>query len=189
MAQVNAGFVTGARAKIVIGSKTMAYASDVSYNITIQTIPIETMGKYEVHTNEPVAYNVDGSFSVVRYTGASATIAGVVDQTTDTNGTAPAGNDSNNSTLSKGTAPGDHLDPSKILISASFDLEIKEKNKDADTSVFRINDCRITRRGASLNKRGVLVDNYAFVGILAGDADETTGAVEVATSGMDKDPA
>lgn len=189
MAQVNAGFVTGARAKILIGSKTMAYASDISYNITIQTIPIETMGKYEVHTNEPVAYNVDGSFSVVRYTGGDGKHSNVGEQseTGAENGTSVLDNDSED--MKKGTAPGDHLNPAQILCSSSFDLEIKEKAcTGSDTPVFRINDCRITRRGASLNKRGVLVDNYSFVAILAGDAVEADATLGVATSGMDKDP-
>jgi hypothetical protein len=165
----------------------MAYATDVSYNITVQTIPIETMGKYEVHTNEPVAYNVDGSFSVVRYTGLSAGDAGIEDQdTTAEDGTAIANNDGG-ANMSKGTAPGDHLNPAKMLLSSSFDLEIKEKGQD-DTPVFRINDCRIVRRGASLNKRGVLVDSYSFVAILAGDAKESDGTVQVASSSMDKAP-
>lgn len=173
MAGINAGFVTGARAKIKIGGATMAFAADVSYNITVQTIPIETMGKYEVHTNEPVSYSVDGSFSIVRYTKNSATVANITAQDKSA-GTGANNNDtSNTGALDQGTAPGNHLDPSKILASASFDLEILEKGKGTNEgSVFKINDCRITRRGSSLNKRGVLVDNYAFVAVLAGDSDE-----------------
>jgi hypothetical protein len=187
MAGINAGFVTGARAKIKIGGATMAFAADVSYNITVQTIPIETMGKYEVHTNEPVSYSVDGSFSIVRYTKNSANtsaIAGQNDSVTNKLGTGAGNNDtSNTGALSQGTAPGNHLDPSRILTSASFDLEILEKGKGTlEGSVFKINDCRITRRGSSLNKRGVLVDNYAFVAVLAGDNDE--GAFP-GISGMD----
>jgi hypothetical protein len=78
MAGIHAGFVTGARAKIKIGGQTMGYAADVAYNITVATIPIETMGKYEVHSNEPVSYTVDGSFSIVRYTKGSADVSNIV---------------------------------------------------------------------------------------------------------------
>jgi hypothetical protein len=188
MAGVRQGFVTGARAKIIIGGQTMAFATDVSYNVTIQTIPIETMGKFEVHTNEPVAYNVDGSFSVVRYTGDSAQAANIKDAAGNIAakpGTGPASNTNTLGVLSSGTAPGDNLNPSMLLQSSTFDIQIKEKDVtgSSETDVFRINDCRITRRGATLNKRGVLVDSYAFVGILAGDTD-TTDALEVTGSSM-----
>ena len=190
MAGVHAGFVTGARAKIKIGGQTMAYAADVSYNVTVATIPIETMGKYEVHSNEPVAYTVDGSFSIVRYTKGSADVSNIVGQseTGATNGTGAAGNDSAAATgaLTSGTAPGNHLNPAKLLLSSSFDLEIAEKGATADISVFLIQDCRITRRGASLNKRGVLVDNYSYVAIIAGDNE--TDANFPGVSGMDKAP-
>jgi hypothetical protein len=56
MAGKTPSFITGATAKIKIGALTMAYAQDVSYNTTVTTIPIETMGRYEVVSNEPVAY-------------------------------------------------------------------------------------------------------------------------------------
>jgi hypothetical protein len=49
-------------------------------------------------------------------------------------------------------------------------------------AVFKIHDCRVTRRSSALNKRGVMVDSYTFVGILAGDTDDAV-AVPVSTSG------
>jgi hypothetical protein len=55
MAGKKPSFITGATAKIKIGNLTMAYAQDVSYSTTVTTIPIETMGRYEVVSNEPVA--------------------------------------------------------------------------------------------------------------------------------------
>lgn len=162
----------------------MAYASDVGYNITIQTIPIETMGKYEVHTNEPVSYTVEGSFSVVRYSNVSAATALLTDQ--DEGGNAP-GSNIGGSSLSLGTAPGAHLNPAKLLSSSTFDIEIMEKGTGSiETPVFKISDCRINARSASLNKRGVLVDSFRFVAILAGDMDVATPNV-VAESGMDKE--
>lgn len=168
----------------------MAYGADVAYNISVATIPIETMGKYEVHSNEPVAYTVSGSFSIVRYTKASADISNIAgeSETGAANGTGVAGNNSNSSgtTLDSGTAPGAHFDPSRLLMSASFDLEILEKSAAGDTSVFLIQDCRMTSRSASLNKRGVLVDSYQYVAILAGDNETVANFPGV--SGMDITP-
>lgn len=177
MAGIRTGFVTGARAKVTIGGAVMAYAADVSYNISIATVPVETMGKYEVHTNEPVAYTVGGSFSVVRYTKADAVFAKITDQNTNSGaaqGTTTATNvTSATGTLTQGTAPGDHLNPQQLITSSTFDLVIGQKEADGSTNevVFYINDCRVTGRSAALNKRGVLVDNYTYVGVLAGDDD------------------
>jgi len=179
MAKLGQGFITGANAKIKAFTKTMAYCSDVSYNITVQTIPVETMGKYEVHANEPVAYTVDGTFSIVRYT-KNAQDSNLVDINDLGNGP------SDISEPSMGSM-GDHLNPAKILGSATFDLEIHEKRDylgtDLEAAVFIVSDCRVTRRGMTLNKRGVMVDNYAYVGILAGDKDVVT-ADEVGNSAM-----
>jgi hypothetical protein len=167
MAQVKSGFITGANAKIKAFNKTMAYCSDVSYNVIVQTIPVESMGKYEVHSNEPVAYSVDGTFSIIRYT-KNAHTSGIKD-VADTTGNAPQ------EVLDTGGGDmGQHIDPAQLLASQTFDLEIYEKRDSGETAVYRVQDCRLTRRGMTLNKRGVMVDNYAFVGVLATDEDITT---------------
>jgi hypothetical protein len=171
MAKMKPGFITGANAKIKLFNKTVAYCADVAYNITVQTIPIESMGKYEVHSNEPVSYSVDGSFSIIRYTkrASSGAEGGKIKDVASGKGNSPAEIDDG--------ANGDamqHLNPAKLLASQTFDLEIYEKNANGETQVFLIQDCRLTRRGMTLNKRGVMVDNYAYVGILATDTDIAT---------------
>lgn len=171
MAKMKPGFITGANAKIKMFNKTIAYCADVAYNITVQTIPIESMGKYEVHSNEPVAYSVDGSFSIIRYTkrASSGTDGGKIKDVAAGKGNAPAEIDDG----TNGDAM-EHLNPAKLLASQTFDLEIYEKNATGEAQVFLVQDCRLTRRGMTLNKRGVMVDNYAYVGILATDFDIAT---------------
>lgn len=166
---MKAGFVTGANAKIKVGNVTLAYCTDVSYNVTVQTIPIESMGKYEVHSNEPVAYTVDGALSVIRYTSRAAT--------SNIDDAAASGNAPGNILANTTTDLQDYIDPRTILEARTFDLDIFEKVQEGNAGptgsnhVYRIEDCRLTRRGATLNKRGVLVDQYAFVAILASDQD------------------
>jgi hypothetical protein len=170
MAKIKPGFITGANAKIKAFDKTLAYCSDVSYNVTVQTIPIESMGKYEVHSNEPVAYSVDGSFSIIRYTknASLATEGGIIKDVASNKGNAPESVEA-----AGGGNMGEHLDPAKLLQSQTFDLQIHEKRAANETAVYTVVDCRLTRRGMTLNKRGVMVDNYAFVGVLATDVDVT----------------
>jgi hypothetical protein len=77
MANKIPSFVTGATAKIKAGGLTFAYAQDVSYRVNVDTIPIETMGRYEAVTNEPVNYTVSGELAIVRYTAIAQTNNGM----------------------------------------------------------------------------------------------------------------
>lgn len=174
--KVAGGFITGANARVKIGNQVMAYCTDVSYNISVQTIPIESMGSYEVHSNEPVAYNIDGAFSVIRYTKhLGATTSNPIDASNADGNTAEV--------MGFGT----HLDPSAILSSGTFDLEVHVKASSApgvttDVAVTRIKDCRIVRRSAAVNKRGVLVDQYQFVAVMGADLKTDGSAMFAADS-------
>lgn len=165
MSGKTAGFLTGANAKIMIDNKVMAYATNVGYDITVQTLPIEGIGRYEVWSNEPVSYSVTGSLTVIRYT-THATSANI-DKVNS------SGNAISKVTLADSTKDlQDHMDPSQLLVAHTFDLHIYEKVDGTaanDIRVVTIKDCRLTRRSGNLDKRGVLMDNYAFVGIIAGD--------------------
>lgn len=178
MSKKRAGFVTGANAKIQIDGTTFAYATNVGYDINVQTIPIEGIGRYEAWSNEPVSYSCSGSLSVIRYTKRAA-VSGIDNVDADGNtidqvATGTVGNMSQ------------HLDPSKLLLSETFDLVIYEKTKDGNNTVVKIIDCRLTRRSGNLDKRGVLTDQYTFVGILAGDGGVTGTGMSASNSG-DKD--
>lgn len=169
MAGKTPSFITGATAKIKIGNLTMAYAQDVSYNTTVTTIPIETMGRYEVVSNEPVAYFVDGTLSIVRYTKEAAAM----------NGAAANGNSVEqwNNVVGNGGNAGNGFDPARMIASETFDVQVFQKLTDGNTeSVGKLRDCRFTRKGGAINKRGILVEQFAFNAILMdNDADVEVG--------------
>lgn len=159
MAGKKPSFITGATAKIKIGNLTMAYAQDVSYSTTVTTIPIETMGRYEVVSNEPVAYFVDGTLSVIRYTKEASGMPG----------TAANGNSVNQmgNTPGSGGNAGSGFDPAQMIASETFDVEIFQKLSDGTTeSVVKLRDCRFTRKGGAITKRGVLTEQFSFNAIL-----------------------
>lgn len=173
MAGKKPSFVTGANAKIKVGGKTFAYASDVSYQVTVDTVPIETMGRYEAVTNEPVNYSVTGELSVVRYTAIA--------KTSNMPGAAINGNGLGAVDFTTGGNASHHLNPGNILFSQTWDLSVYQKTQAAATSAgnqavtteaaefITIKDCRFNRKSAAINKRGILVDRLGFVGILADD--------------------
>ena len=166
-------FITGANAKIQVGGVTFAYCSDVSYQVAVDTIPIETMGRYEAVSNEPVNYSVAGSLSVVRYTKIAAA--------NGMPGTAVKGNGLGSVNFNTGGVGSYEIDPGNILLSQTWDLSVYQKQQPGataggDTAVatatvefITVKDCRFTRKSAALNKRGILVDRLDFVGILAHD--------------------
>lgn len=187
------GFITGANAMIKLGGVTLAYCTDVGYNVTIQTIPVEAMGRYEVYSNEPVSYTVDGTLSVIRYTARAA------ENHIENAAAGGNGSPSVQTTLDDPTQSlQNHSTPGLMLGSSTFDVEIHEKQADAsgyengieagnNIKVVSIKDCRLTRRGMTLNKRGLYVDQYAFVGMLVADAKSDGSDFEHVGSGVGTD--
>ena len=171
------GFITGANAKLYIAGAVVAYATDVQYREDIQHIPIYAMGKIDAHAYEPVGYSVSGSFSVIRYTknGDAASTAAATAQ------------NSGNSPKLYPTV-GKQMDPGQWLASETVDIELFERAAtstnatEVKTSVLKIMDCRLTRRGITLTKRGVLSESFQFVGELIGDnniAPADSGALDL----------
>lgn len=175
-------FVTGATAKIKAGGLTMAYAQDVNYRVSVDTIPVETMGRYETVSNEPVNYSVSGDLAIVRYTAIA--------KANNMPGTAAGGNGLGNANWTTGGKGSDMIDPGSLMQSQTFDLAVFQKTQaagggpTADTAkVITITDCRFNNKSAGLNKRGILVDHFTFVGILASDDSFTasnSGDVDLA---------
>jgi len=162
-------FVTGANAKIKAGGLTFAYAQDVSYVVRVDTVPVETMGRYETVSNEPVNYTVSGDLAIVRYTAVAKN-----------NGlpkVKAGGNGLGNANWATGGNGADQFNPGALLASRIWDLAVFQKIQASPTAtpasqepaVWTITDCRFTSKGAGLNKRGILVDRMSFVGILASD--------------------
>lgn len=163
-------FVTGANAKIKAGGLTFAYAQDVSYRVNIDTVAVETMGRYETVSNEPVNYSVAGELSIVRYTKIA--------QANGMPGAVSGGNGLGNANWAAPSSGkgSDQINPGNLLGSATWDLAVFQKTQAGAASpvaeqpaVITVTDCRFTNKSSGLNKRGILVDRLSFVGILASD--------------------
>ena len=179
MAGIKPSFITGASAKIKVGGKTFAYAADVSYAVSVDTVPVETMGRYEAVTNEPVNYSVSGELSVVRYTKFASGSAGNNPFQTST----ASGNGAQASGLTG------FYDPASILASQTLDIEIYQKQTTnvttgagaggssavSPTLVGKVRDCRMNRLSGGITKRGILVERMSFVGILWDGDDFAAG--------------
>jgi len=70
-----------------------------------------------------------------------------------------------------------HFDPSKLMSAETFDLELFQRigpgasdiQDGPNGGIMRCIDCRFTSKGGSLNRRGVLIEQFSFNAILADD--------------------
>lgn len=177
MAGKTTSLITGSNAKIKINGVTLAYATDIQYSLSVQTVPVETMGRYEVLANEPIATIVTGSFAVVRYTkaaknggisGAAANGNGVGEWGDRTGGEGALVQNSNG-----GMSP--QVNPGDLLTSQTVDIELYRKSVNDPTAAQgvelfkRIQDARLTQMAGSVNKRGILMEQFSFVAELIDD--------------------
>jgi hypothetical protein len=120
---------------------------------------------------------VDGTLSIIRYTSEAANMAGVN----------AAGNSVNQMVNQAGAGgiAGAGFDPAKLIASETFDLEIFQKYMSGVTastiSVGKLIDCRFTRKGGAINKRGILVEQFSFNAILMNN--DSVSANDVGHSG------
>lgn len=156
---IKPSFLTGANAKVKLGGKTMAYATDVSYSVDVDVLPVEAMGRYEPLSFEPINYGVTGSMSIVRYTKLATTAGAAVN-----------GNGLDQLDLGT-TVAANHFDPKELINSESFDVEIFQKDPagGADVSVVKVRDCRFLNRRGSISKRGLFTETFSFRGLLFDD--------------------
>jgi hypothetical protein len=148
-------FVTGANCKLKVNGVTMAYATDLSYSVSIAHQSIQVLGLYEADTQEPLAYNINGTFTLIRYvegmkskgkdgvwisamppcpTGANDRGNGVGSFTNNDAIGNTVGNFSNEGRAHQS------LDPSKLSQSTAFDIELYQKVSGAQRSGTAVGD-------------------------------------------------
>lgn len=168
-------FITGAVAKVKLNGKTFAFCQDISCSIGVATESPRILGMYEPTSIEPVAYEVSGSFTLVRY------IRGVKDFFTQHNMTPPVGvsekgngiggwgDDSFLGQAGIGTdpRPNEHLNPRFLATSSLFDIEVYQKVRATDGAtdewgVVRIRGCRIERADFNLSKASPAMQSFTF---------------------------
>jgi len=60
-------FLSGGNARILVNNKTIAYATNVTYRVSVKHASPRVLGRFEVETIQPLAYEVTGTLSVYRY--------------------------------------------------------------------------------------------------------------------------
>jgi len=134
------------------------------------------MGIYEVLANDPVADGGVGRFSVERCTKANSGGEGDYGANAKGNGIGAWKGTANSNDLAEdksGRGNSVQIDPGQLLLSKTVDIVLFRKAVNDPTATtgqemfMTIKDCRLTRMGGSVNKRGVLMESYQFVAEMA----------------------
>jgi hypothetical protein len=178
MANKTPFFLTGGNAVIKVNNFTVAFATDVAFSTKIRQQSPRVLSKYEVETHVPLAYDVAGQFSLIRYArGLSGTLSGKQPDKVSNNG---------NGLGSMGiTAIGGTLDsatPLNGLISifktgdqdVPFDLEVQQKHTTGSgasdtTPIFRLKGCRIESIDIRISKKSAAIQTVVFKAIYFDD--------------------
>lgn len=180
-------FLTGANARILLNNRTLAFATDVSYRISVKHASPRVLGRMEVEVIEPVAYDVSGSLTVIRYSrGLKDFMKGKgynvpEDVSRDGNGIgsfklssfggvvgAAIGLPTSDGQFDKHA--NEAFVPNRMYQSSMFDIEIRQKLPTGEeVEVVRLRDCRIEEGSFTLNKRGVATQTYSFKARYADD--------------------
>jgi len=130
-------FLTGANAKIILNNKSVAFATDISYSVTVRHATPRVLGKFEVEVIQPLSYDVQGTLTIIKYArGMKNYVASPpedVNQLGNGIGSFSSGQNILTSALglpSGGSfdgGAGDNFNPSRFFQSKMFDIEIRQK--------------------------------------------------------------
>lgn len=135
-------FLTGANAKIVLNHRTIAYATDISFNVNVAHFAPRLLGRFEVEDIQPLTYDVQGSLTIIRYArGIDRAMGEAAPQNTTNKGNGPGSFGQQgmglsatlglpNTTGQFDGAADEAFVPARFFQSKMFDIEIRQKVDD-----------------------------------------------------------
>lgn len=131
MASKKPFFITGANCKIKVNGVTIAYATDLSYSVSINHAPVAILGVYESDTIEPLSYSVSGTFTVIRYVDSASKYIGNMNKTSNYGngiGSFASPSEFTRPDLLRTDGKADQsANPAKLGDATGFDIEIYQK--------------------------------------------------------------
>lgn len=196
-------FTSAPRLKIIIENQIIAYAIGFDISVTVNVTPVKTIGFFGPMSLEPTQYNVvTGTLQIVKLRSAASVNrnvqlasnpfigSSIQSQFNDNNGgevlsTQEAEIKTNSIANVAGLHA--HLDPSKVLASVSFNLDVYFRlpgvqtakqlgasgvsvfttySKELESNWLRIQNCRITGRNTNIALGALVNEPVNFMGTL-----------------------
>lgn len=167
-------FIVGAACKLKVNEVVLAYATDLQYSVRVAHATPKVLGMYESYTQEPLSYNVTGSFSVIRYArGLKSALESKGMSSPD--GVSESGNgigswivdgkkkQATMGSLTKHSRADQSLDPASLYNPQGFTVEVIQKaGYNMEGIIARLRNCRIVSSDMRITKRGVAVQTFSF---------------------------
>lgn len=148
--------MTGARAILKIDNKVVAFATNVSYTVSIPHAPINVLGRFSAARHEPLGYDVTVNCGVLRFSEAGG-----------------GGNSAD------GIA---NIQPTLQDLINKEDIKIEIMDRKTDQTILLVSRARLTNKSGNMGARDLLSESYTFVGIVA-ENSEALGQQEASTPG------
>jgi hypothetical protein len=198
-------FISAPRIRLVIDGAPVAYAIGMNLDVSVDVQPVYAFGGYQSVNVEPLMYGVvTGTIQIIKLVSKTelnkrleklkktATSTSPQDATTaqylKARGAA-ADSGSANSVLGK-SGLGIHLNPERVLLSRTFDMEIKMFHAVAgatssdpstvadDAALYTIKDCRITSSNINISMGQLVNEPVSFQGLILIDKEKGDKAQE-----------
>lgn len=176
MANVAPFFITGANCKLKVNGVTLAFATNLAYSVSIPHARPKMLGSYEANSFDPLSYDVNGSFTIIRYVDGLkgkleslgiATPNGVDNKGNGIGSWTTQGSKSEFNKAFGGGADGRadrSLNPASLQDGVAFDIEIYQKLPDNSfLGISRLRNVRITQMSSQLAKRGNMTQTFQFI--------------------------
>jgi hypothetical protein len=169
-------FLSGGNARILVNNKTAAYATNVTYRISVKHATPRVLGRAEIEAIQPLTYDVTGSLSIIRYgRGLQSYFGSRAPQGVDNKGNSMGSYGLSsvggviggalglpNSSGQFDGSPNEAFDPSRFFQSKMFNIDIRQKLPDSETVAVLLRDCRFEDLSFQLDRRGVATIQLTF---------------------------
>jgi hypothetical protein len=157
---------------------TLAFATDFRYSIKVTHHNVAILGVYEGDEHEALAYDVTGSFTLVKYVeglkskmeqkglkapNGVSNLGNGVGSWTRNQPTNIGGILKNSGNFTNDGRANEALDPGRLQFGTWFDIEFYQLVPGGQTGIARIRNCRIVQADAQVSKRGILTQSFQFV--------------------------
>lgn len=208
MAKQTPFFMSGPRLLIKVDDQKIAYAVGLDLRVSRNVQIVNTLGSFASVALQATMYNgVSGSMQIVRLADSKSRDAlraaagrdgdkdkdstNPVPSLSGISSTTKGGEGTSNSVISATNNLKKHLDPTSVLASSTFDIEVWQlyptvataaenglkvgelNNEGVLVKHFTIKNCRLNSRSASLSAGQLLTESFSFTGTLLVSDDRT----------------
>lgn len=206
MAGIRSIFVSAPKVKIKIGGQALAYAIGLSLSIDVSVENVFSFSRFDSAGPEALQYGiVSGSIQIVKLASNSNSTLRSPTRPADALSIKPSDEEikaANNQNAGNTSRLADHLDPTRVLASETFDLEILVNHFNSvvdpkiDTeaggssySLYVIKDCRLGGSNINISLGSLINEPVTFQGLLLVDTDAASASTanQISSDDLTKD--